>query len=125
MISNRPSKYRLHSRPFKRSIVEQSLAAGASVAVLARENGLNANQIFAWRKLYREGRLDVMEHQSGTLLPVTVASPPDEDAIAPTSRPAPAPHGSVIRLELSAGHLVIEGRPDAATLQLLLTRLLP
>jgi len=34
------------------------LAIGASVAVIARAHGVNANQVFQWRKLYHEGRLD-------------------------------------------------------------------
>ena len=29
------------------------------MAVIARQHGVNANQVFHWRKLYREGRLDV------------------------------------------------------------------
>ena len=30
---------------------------GASVAIVARRHGINANQVFEWRKKYREGRL--------------------------------------------------------------------
>ena len=50
---------RLTRRPveMKRWIVEQTLAPGASVAKVARRHGVNAKQVFAWRKQYREGRL--------------------------------------------------------------------
>jgi Transposase len=41
----------------RRKIVEETLAAGASMARVARAHGVNANQVFHWRKLYREGRL--------------------------------------------------------------------
>jgi transposase-like protein len=35
----------------RRRIVEETLAAGVSVAVVARRHGVNANQLFQWRKL--------------------------------------------------------------------------
>jgi transposase-like protein len=41
----------------KRRIVEQTLVKGASVARVAREHGVNANQLFSWRLLYKKGRL--------------------------------------------------------------------
>lgn len=39
--------------------MEETLLPEASVAVIARRHGVNANQVFHWRRLYREGRLDV------------------------------------------------------------------
>ena len=41
----------------KRRIVEETLVEGASVARVARAHGINANQVFGWRRLYRAGRL--------------------------------------------------------------------
>ena len=41
----------------KRRIVEQTLSSTLSVASLARQHGVNANQLFYWRKLYRAGQL--------------------------------------------------------------------
>jgi transposase len=41
----------------RRDIVEETLVPGASVARVARRHDVNANQVFSWRKLYREGRL--------------------------------------------------------------------
>jgi transposase-like protein len=41
----------------KRRIVEETLAPGASVARVARAHGVNANQVFGWRRLYQGGRL--------------------------------------------------------------------
>jgi len=43
----------------KRRIVEKTLVKGASVARVAREHGVNANQLFSWRLLYKKGRLGV------------------------------------------------------------------
>ena len=41
----------------KRRIVEETLAPGASVARVSRVHGVNANQVFGWRRLYLAGRL--------------------------------------------------------------------
>jgi transposase len=57
----------------KRRIVEETLEAGASVARVARRHAINANQVFYWRKQYREGRLG--KNQSSKLLPVTLSDP--------------------------------------------------
>ena len=55
----------------KRKIAEESFAGSASVAQLGQKYAVNANQIFLWRKQYREGRLD--NNTSTKLLPVTVS----------------------------------------------------
>jgi transposase len=55
----------------KRRIVEQTLAAGGSGARVARAHGVKANQVFYWRKVYREGRLG--STAATKLLPVKVA----------------------------------------------------
>ena len=39
----------------KRRIVEATLVEGASVARVARGHGINANQVFGWRRLYLAG----------------------------------------------------------------------
>src|SRR5215472_17958821 len=41
----------------KRRMVEETLVEGASVARIARAHGVNANQVFGWRRLYLAGRL--------------------------------------------------------------------
>lgn len=64
--------YRRHSAVFKLALVEQTLQPGASVARIAREHGVNANQVFGWRKLYREGLLDSSADASAVMLPVTI-----------------------------------------------------
>src|SRR5215470_7800768 len=66
-----PSK-KQRRRTFKerRDIVEETLVPGASVARVARRYEVNANQVFYWRKLYREGRLGISI--ATPLLPVRV-----------------------------------------------------
>ena len=50
----RPQRFSVEQ---KRQIVEATLVPGASVALVARERGVNANQVFAWRKSYQQGPL--------------------------------------------------------------------
>src|SRR6266567_3819093 len=54
----------------KRRIVEKTLVKGASVARVAREHGVNANQVFSWRLLHKKGRLG---GRATKLLPATAA----------------------------------------------------
>lgn len=42
----------------KRRIVQETLRDGVSVSSVARAHGVNANQAFQWRRLYRDGLLD-------------------------------------------------------------------
>jgi transposase len=48
---------RRRSAEERRLIVEETLAAGSSVAREARKYGINANQVFQWRRMYRGGQL--------------------------------------------------------------------
>mgnify|MGYP001549794022 CR=1 FL=1 len=68
----------------KRKIVEEALRSPHSVAVVARQHGLNSNQLFAWRKLYLNGQLEPAV-ESGTavrLLPVSVSEEPQRPTIS-------------------------------------------
>jgi transposase len=44
----------------KLAMVRESLQPGQSVSVLTRQNGVNANQLFQWRKLYQSGSLSAV-----------------------------------------------------------------
>jgi transposase len=52
--------------------VEETLALGASVARVARAHGINANQVFHWRRLYQRGLLGGKVQRPVGLLSVTV-----------------------------------------------------
>ncbi len=56
----------------RRRIVEETLEAGASVARVALKHGVNANQVFQWRRLYRDGKLGAFPANAMKLLPVSV-----------------------------------------------------
>lgn len=69
---------RRYDAAFKQAIVKQTLAPGASVARIAREHGINANQLFKWRRqfLLAEGAsaLPAQTPPAISLLPVTVVA---------------------------------------------------
>jgi len=67
---------RIHrSAEEKRRIVEAMFAPGTSIARVAREHGVNSNQVFQWRYEYRKGILGGRSKPAAKLLPVVVAEP--------------------------------------------------
>jgi transposase len=67
----------------KREIVEAALAPGASVSVVARRYDVNANQVFGWRRLYREGSLAPVDAAAPLMMvPVTITAD-QGDAVVP------------------------------------------
>ncbi|MEO6559623.1 MAG: transposase [Burkholderiaceae bacterium] len=78
-------RHRRHSAEFKRAVVKQSLTTGASVSRIAREHNVNANQVFAWRQLFKEGLLGAAPSWDCTLLPVTLADLPQKLGLADKS----------------------------------------
>jgi transposase len=51
----------------KLRIVEETFVPGASVSLVARRHNANANQVFAWRRQYRQGTL--VDRQATKALP--------------------------------------------------------
>lgn len=108
---------RLWTAEEKRRIVEQTLSSASSVAMVARQHGVNANQVFYWRKLYRAGQLGSNEQAQGIrLLPVSVN---DEDPSAATpEQSAGTPSGVTINIEIPGRALIsVEGVVDAAIIR--------
>ncbi|WP_019938437.1 transposase [Bordetella sp. FB-8] len=120
-MANPGRKYQHHSVARKREIVEASLRGDESVAVVAREYGVNANQIWAWRKLYSEGRLDngpvVAGSSASTLLAVDVIEE------APT-QPVTASHGGCLEITVGQARLRATGAIDPELLRTALVALL-
>jgi transposase len=65
---------RWRSAAEKRRIVELTQEPGASVALVARANGVNANQVFKWRRALERGELVDPVAASTALLPVTLSA---------------------------------------------------
>lgn len=104
----------------KRRIVEATLVEGASVAREARAHGINANQVFGWRRLYLAGRLGERK-PAMKLLPVCVreslpATLPAERSSADFSKP----QLGTIHIELRQAQVRIEGSADPALVRVLL-----
>jgi len=110
----------------KRRIVEETLVEGASVARVARGHGINANQVFGWRRLYRAGRLGGAR-AAMKLLPVRVSA---SGALAPGTHrecslsadraPSTATVSGTIHIELRQAHVRIEGNADPGLVRVLL-----
>ena len=91
----------------KRRIVELTLVPGASVARVAQAEGVNANQVFLWRRACQRGEL----LPGSALLPVEIEADADSSAEftseldvaqAAPEQPAPAPSGAI--------HIELPGR---------------
>jgi transposase-like protein len=80
----------------KREIVAASFAPGASVSVVARRYDVNANQVFSWRKRYRDVRPAAAVKAAARLVPVMVT--PERDAAA-----AMQPSTAVETIEIDLG----------------------
>jgi transposase len=116
-------------------VVEETLVPGASVALVARAHGVNANQVFAWRKLYLTGKLfdkssKAITQVSPRLLPVTVCDADQHlGAIVADTTSASTPVmctaalGS-IHIQFSKAQIRVEGCADASTLRVVMECLL-
>src|SRR5258707_15760125 len=80
----------------KRKIVQQTFEPGASVAIVARRHELNANVVFAWRRLYRAGEFGEPTEGGADLIPVKVIAPaPGPKRVADRSGASPSQADSI------------------------------
>jgi len=97
------------SKEERRRIVEETFKPGASVALVARANGVNANQVFKWRTQYRNGRLG--NDSPATLIPVKISEA--IPSVQPGSgRRSKAKQSGLIDIDLGHARVRIEGRAD-------------
>jgi transposase len=95
----------------KRQIVQLTLEPGASGAEVAWAHGVNANQVFKWRRAFERGELS---EPSPTLLPASVASPVERDEEVAIQAAGPQAAGSgTIHIEAPGRALIsIESGAD-------------
>jgi transposase len=115
---------------FKRHLVEQSLEPGASAALIARDNDINANLLFKWRRQYLEGAYGLPtlpEHTKPAtdseipgLLPVNIV--PDTPASATTPNAGESPE-NVLEIEFERACLRIRGAMSPDILRLVIREL--
>jgi transposase len=122
-VRGRESKRRFRTTEEKRRIVEETFQPGASVARVARAHGVNANQVFTWRRLYQQGGLESKVNEAPSLLPVRVIGAAVVEAGRSTAAARRTPSG-MIHVELPKGQLRIAGRVDAEALREVLEKLL-
>jgi transposase len=112
---SRRRPYRTWPASLKREIVEASFAPGASASVVARRYDVNTNQLFSWRKQYRDGLLGPADRAGPALVAVRVTAEPGEHAAASQ------PDVGRIEIELAGGYRVrVGGAVDAGLLRLVL-----
>jgi transposase len=92
--------------------VEETLLPGASVSRVARRHDVNANQVFYWRKLYREGQFG--NSADTQLVPVKVAN---DRSVEATKDDDFLPRSGTLEIKLSKGTLRIFGTVDVLTLR--------
>ena len=123
----------MHSVEKKRRIVEETFRPHASVARIAQAHGVNANQVFYWRKQYQQGLLGTTPPKPA-LLPVqitdlVVPEPLSTAAEKSEARLSVPPHTDTpptgtLHLELAKAKLCLQGRIDPVLLRMILDCLL-
>jgi transposase len=109
-----------YDREFRRRLAAAACEPGASVAKLARDNGINANMLFSWRRRYREQ----LQVETTSLIPVAVVheTPAQRLAMPPDGRDVGDPAARAGTIEIRIGGVVIKvnGAVDADTLRVVL-----
>lgn len=121
-----PSGYRRrYTVDFKRQVVQESMASGASIAGVAMAHGLNANQLHNWRWQFRRGDFGPIT-EGPVLLPVQIK------AVSAQAQPQPANIIDGQDRGVSSGHIelifpdarvVVHGAADLPTLRCLVQAL--
>lgn len=108
----------------KLAIVRLTMEPGASVAEIARAHGVNANQVFKWRRLFEKGQLGNGAGRSTALLPVAI---PAEIEAMPEPIEGPGEQTSrngAIHIELPGrANITAESGADPALLRCVLESL--
>ncbi len=89
----------------KREIVAATHKPGTSVAAVARHYEVNANQVFAWRKLFGSAGIETM---TPSLVPVVLTA-------EPSPLPSPISLDERIEIELASGYRIRVGGDAAAS----------
>jgi transposase len=115
-----PAAKRQHRSPeLKVRIVQETMAPGASVARVARAHGVNANQLFHWRRQYRQGLLKAANRATPGLLAVRLAEP----ATQPRGAEEHRTNSGTLQVELPKGRLRLTGSVDPEALRVVLEAL--
>jgi transposase len=114
----------------KQRIVAESYSAPRQVSATARRNGLSASQLFTWRRLARDCRLEGADGET-TFAPVLVGDdssrcslplPPEQPDPSLSSQAYASAVSGRIEIVLMGGHrVIVDNGVDAAVLARVLT----
>jgi transposase len=99
----------------RREIVEETFLRGTSVSRVARRHDVNANQVFYWRKLYREGRLG-----AGAVTPLLPVKVSEERPAEAAKWDSPVLRSGTMEVKVSKGTIRIAGVIDVVALRTVL-----
>jgi len=107
-------KRRSWSKQERRQVVEETLQPGASVSLVARAHDVNTNQVFKWRKQYREGRLDIAPSSNtpSTLVPVKISDSLPAAGRTSARQRLKTRRPGIIDIDLGHARVRIEGAAD-------------
>jgi transposase len=128
-IITRPERRRRWSEEEKLQLVEEACRPGNSVSQVARQRGINASQLFGWRRqALAQGLLTDHRSEPASVPALTFSRVEVAEEPAPTGREVRSPrrrkaarNAGTIEIDLKSGDRVrVEGAPDAG----LVTRIL-
>lgn len=122
------STKRRHNPAFKRKLVELTQQAGASVAAIALEHGINANLLFKWRREQLGSSSSARPTAQAILLPVTMAPLPPVRTMSttPSAVVANATRTStvgIIEIEVGGARVRLRGSVDQDSVRCVLQTL--
>jgi transposase len=121
-------KRRRYGKEFRREVVQETLAPGASVAGVALRHRLNTNLVFTWRRKLLP-TLVPAQAKSVKLLPVTIADAGalvrglTPEPVAASQRARRSRARGAIEIEYNGARIVVKGAVDAQTLRVVLAAL--
>jgi transposase len=119
------TKRRARTKQERRRIVEETFAAGVSVAKVAQAHGVRPNQVFHWRRLYHKGLLG--NESETALVPVRITEAnhgPHASAAVEVRRSTGRLASGAIQVELERARICIQGAADPTSLRVVLESLL-
>jgi transposase len=114
----------VYSRNAKAQLIEAATRRGASVAAIARQHDLNANQLHAWIRVAKKRKPQVVSVKQTALLPVIVSNLNDADRVPvlPTSDGVNASERApIITIHLPRTRIDIIGAVDRTHLSVVLS----
>lgn len=112
-----------YSREFKEELVRQSLQPGTSVAYLARENGINANLLFKWIRLWQREGWVCRPRKNSSSLPALIPVQRQAEPSSPTFELPSCPPPAACHIKCRGGEITLT-HPSAELMSTVLRELM-